>query len=177
MNKLKFFDEMGLNVTWKLIYIGLIGQDEIPPILSYSEIVEYLYEILGTDNSNLKTDQIVSIVCEKDNAEKGCKILKGFCDVEKTDAMIQKQKWLLYMLNGELDKIGVDYLQGILQLWMFWYPIRNTITSPISFPEKDNDIQRYFSQTTYDELILTSRKWIETTRRSIINAENETNIK
>ena len=165
MNKLNYISNMGLKITWKLIYIGINQFGD----LTYDEVVEYLYENIEKNPDNI--DDIVKIICEENDSEKGYKLIKSYAIHECSDMNIQAQKWIVYKLKSILENLYSDHLQGILQLIDFWNEHQKTTSCPIEFPTTGVDLQQYFSKNTYDKVICQSKDWLNRTLREIIDRE------
>lgn len=73
MNKLSILKNLGFKITWKLIMIGLYGHKEIPILLSYDVVFQYLLENLNYITT--ETDDIIFLIVEKDNYSEFDKIL------------------------------------------------------------------------------------------------------
>ena len=157
MNKLTFFKKLNFVITWKLIYIGLVGCDEIPALLTHQELKEHLYDELKNSNDD---NYIIQLICE-DNSENVVSLIKRRSEAENSKLFLQKQKWLVYMACDLVDHLPSDYLQGILQLLEFWYPIRNVIDCPFAFPNDAIEVPDYFSEKNYNDLVAKTKNWIK----------------
>lgn len=73
MNKLLLLRNMGFKITWKLIGIGLHGDNEIPVSINHDDVLEYLYEILS--ESGEQTENAIDLICEKDDSVEFDKLL------------------------------------------------------------------------------------------------------
>ena len=68
MNKLIILENIGFKISWKLISIGLFGDVEIPISLTHDDVLDYLNGLLTDINE--QTDNIIALICEKDNYTK-----------------------------------------------------------------------------------------------------------
>ena len=173
MNKLCALKIMGFKISWNLIYIGLFGNGEIPPLLTHDETEEHLDALL-TDN-NEQTNDVIALICAKDTPEKFNSILRELADKEASDTVIQKRKWRAYLLKDLLDNISKDCLQGLLELMEFWVTMGTPYDCPQTFPI-NNDIkvvQEYFSQASYEFNVNSNRVWLNEEILSIVKLEGQ----
>lgn len=171
MNKLFFLKNMGFKISWKLITIGLFGNDEIPPLLTHNDLVEYLYSLLTDINE--QTDDIITLICEEDNSTNFKSILKKLADEDVSDITIQKRKWRAFLLKNLIDNISCDCLQGLLELMEFWLSMEKPNDCPQIFPSNDNEksVQDYFTQASYEFNLKMNRSWLDKEISTIIDLE------
>lgn len=173
MNKLIVIKKMKFKITWKFIAIGLYGLNEIPPILTYDELFEYL-DMLLNEAPNEKTDKIISLFCEQNDKQKVDKILRKFVVEDNSDNVIQLRKWKAFILKRLLDDSPCDVLEGLIALMDFWVSMGQPEDCPHFFPA-DNDkleIEKYFTQYTYDLLLKKNRVWLNKECSCLVESEN-----
>lgn len=171
MNKLYVLKNMGFKISWKLIAIGLFGNDEIPPSITHLDVVEYLDGLLTDINE--QTDDIITLICEKDNSTEFDDVLKGLAREDAADIVIQKRKWRAYLLKNLIDNINEDCLQGLLELMEFWVSMGKPDDCPQTFPSSDNkkSVQDYFTQASYEFNLNKNREWLNEEILSIVKLE------
>ena len=162
---------MGFKISWKLIAVGLFGNDEIPPSITRFDVVEYLDSLLTSINE--QTDDIIRLVCEKDDSVKFDHILRELAREDASDIVIQKRKWRACLLKGLIDNINEDCLQGLLELMEFWVSMGKSADCPQFFPSSDNKNagQDYFTQASYEFNLNKNRQWLDEEILSIIKSE------
>ena len=172
MNKLYVLKNMGFKISWKLLTIGLFGDSEIPPSITRSDVVEYLNSLLTDINE--QTDDIINLICEKDNSTKFDHILKGVAYKDTVDIAIQKRKWRACLLKILIDNISQDCLQGLLELMEFWVSMGVPDDCPQTFPNSNNkkSVQDYFTQTSYEFNVNKNREWLNEEILSIVKTED-----
>lgn len=169
MNRLKILENMGFKITWKLIDIGLYGLYEIPVVLTRDEVWDYLDDLLT--NIDEQSDNIISLICEKDDPIRADKILKKYTDNDKSDIIVQTRKWRAYLLKTLLDNISHDCLQGLLELIEFWISMGKPEDCPHIFPASKENVHDYFTQSTYRFLATKNRVWLNQEIAKIIELE------
>ena len=171
MNKLCALKELGFKIPWKLIEVGLYGDSEIPPLLTYLEVEDYLDSLL-TDNDE-QTDNIITLICEKEDHAEFDKILKKLASEDASNTVVQKRKWRVYLLKNIIDNISKDSLQGLLELMEFWVSMGKPENCPQAFPNSDNKkaIQEYFTQASYEFYLNKNREWMNKEIQSIVKSE------
>lgn len=172
MNKLNVLKNMGFEISWKLIDIGLFGDNEIPALLTHNDVVEYLDSLLT--NINEQTDNIIALICEKDDYMEFDRYLKKFVSEDNSDTVIQKRKWRAYLLKTLINNISEDCLQGLLELMEFWISMGRPDDCPQIFPSSDNkeSMQDYFTQPSYSFIVDKNRAWLSKEIAAIIKLEN-----
>ena len=151
--------------------MGLFGNNEIPPLITRADVVEYLDGLLTDINE--QTDGIILLICEKDNSAKFDNIMKALAKKDAADIVIQKRKWRAYLLKSVIDNISADCLQGLLELMEFWTSMGMPDDCPQTFPNRDSkeSIQNYFTQTSYEYNLSINRKWLSEEIQSIVSLE------
>lgn len=164
---------MGFKVTWKLIYIGLYGLYEIPVLLTREEVFDYLDGLLT--NMNSQTDDVVSLICERDDSIGFDKLFEKMVKNDKSDILLQVRKWRAYLLKILIDNIGQDCLQGLLNLMEFWMSMGKPEDCPHIFPdnERDDKGRDYFTPSTFNFLVKKNRDWLHQEIAEIIKLESE----
>lgn len=172
MNKLYVLKELGFRISWKLLAIGLYGIDEIPPSITRIDITNYLEDSLTEINE--QTDNMVALICEKDDFEKFDKLLKKLASQDTTDSVIQKRKWRVCLLKTVINNINDDWLQGLLELMEFWISMGRPEDCPMLFPSNDNkkSVQKFYTQASYDLNLSRNRKWLNEEIAKILKAES-----
>lgn len=171
MNNLYVINNMGFKISWKLISIGLYGNDEIPVSLTYDDVLNYLDSLL-TDIDE-QTDNIIALVCEKEDSTKFDMLLKDLANKDKSNIAVEKRKWRACLLKNLIDNIKEDCLQGLLELIDFWVSMGNPDDYPQTFPSSDNNksVQDYFTQASYEFNLNKNREWLNEEIQSIIKLE------
>ena len=156
MNKLNEIADLGLRITWRLITIGLYGESYIKKQLSKEDIFEYLYDLLDIETD--ETDNIIKLICEKENDSKIDKFMHTFAEKEQTDLTIQLRKWRVYLLKKMLDNINQNCLRGLLELIEFWTAFEIPEESPHTDPKPGN-LKEYFTQDVFNSLLEKNKQW------------------
>lgn len=171
MNKLKFLENMGFKISWKLINIGLFGNDEIPILITCDDVLEYLDSLLTEINE--QTDNIIALICKKDDFVEFKRFLKELANEDDLNVAVQKRKWRAYLLKKLIDNIGEDCLRGLLELMEFWISMGKPEDCPQTFPINDNKdaVQDYFSQSSYSLIVDKNRAWLNEEIATIVKLE------
>lgn len=173
MNKLNAIEKMGLKVSWKLINIGLFGFKKIPIQLTYTDVFDYLDKRLC--NQDNWVDDIIKLICEKDDEPKMRLLIQNFADEDCTDIDVQLRKWRALILKNTLNDLSVDCLQGLLQLMEFWVSMGTPKECPQEFPSTNEglSVQNYFVQSNYKRQVENNKSWLEREMATIIAEEEK----
>ena len=170
MNKLYVLENMGFRISWKLIVIGLLGNDEIPQSITRFDVLEYLDGLLTDINEH--TEDIITLVYLKDDFTEFENVLKKLAREDASDIVIQKRKWRAFLLKDLIDNINEDCLQGLLELMEFWVLMGKPKDCPLIFPIIDKKAGKdYFTQSSYEFNLDKNRKWLDEEIQSIVNLE------
>ena len=118
-NPLYEIEKMGFAVTWKLMDLGLdkTMDQGIDAFLNVDDTMRFLKDVLG-NNSN-RTDEIIAVLCEDDDAVLMREKIHELAQKEPTDRRVQLRKWRAYALQELLKEIKGDPL-GHSELMWFW---------------------------------------------------------
>lgn len=171
INKLYVLKNMGFKISWKLIEMGLLGIDEIPPSIVHLDVVEYLDGLLTGING--QTDDIITLICERDDSTRFNILLKELASKDSADVVVQKRKWRACLLKSLIDNIDGDCLQGLLELMEFWVSMGRPSDCPQTFPSSDKKelVQEYFTQASYESNLSRNREWLDKEILSIVKLE------
>lgn len=172
MNKLFNLKKMGFKISWNLIAMGVYGNDEIPPTITHIDVIDYLDSLLIDINE--QTDNIISLVCEKDDCVKFNRLLKKLANEDSANIAVQKRKWRACLLKNLIDNISKDYLQGLLELLTFWTSMGMPNDCPQKIPSKNDEkeIQEYFTKESYKLILDENRMWLNYEIKNIIELDN-----
>ena len=171
MNKLNYLKDIGFRISWKLISIGLLGKDEIPVLLTYDDVLEYLDSLLMDVND--QTNNIIRLICTKDDCVQFADILTRLANEDHSDPDIQKRKWRVYLVNNIIEHKNGDYMQGLLELMEFWISMGMPDDCPQIFPSSGRKeiVEDYFTQASYDLNLNKNREWLNREIQNIIMHE------
>lgn len=172
MNKLFDLKKMGFKISWNLIAMGVYGNDEIPPTITHIDVIDYLDSLLIDINE--QTDNIISLVCEKDDCVKFDRLLKKLADEDSANIAVQKRKWRACLLKNLIDNISKDYLQGLLEFLTFWASMGMPNDCPQKIPSENDEkeIQEYFTKESYKLILDENRMWLNYEIKNIIELDN-----
>lgn len=177
-NKLFCMEELGFNVTWKLILIGLHGAQYIPAQITYDDVFEYLNEYLCRENV-ANVDSIISVINADSDYSKADKIIEALSEHDKADFLLQLRKWRVYLLQSLLDNSDKDYMQGLLELMEFWVTLMGAPEDcPIELPSNTDTLilNDYFTEDKYNALIKENKAWIGKEKKTIIEEEEASGV-
>ena len=132
MNKLYVLKNMEFKISWKLIAIGLLGNDEIPPSITQLNAVEYIDGLLTDINE--QTDDIIRLVCEKDNLTEFDKVLLHFKgEIE----IMNRHTVILWVCEILCEIICIGFLiYYFVSGSMFWIPLYIVFTISVLLAKK-----------------------------------------
>lgn len=156
---LKEIDNSGL-VDWGVLLLGAkglpIGQISIQFISDYA--VKRLIKIDPNDPEFIiNSDLCLHKSIDADLIEE----LSQLCGLSGVDIDKSKMKWVVFALIDLLQKLGNDYIYGILEINNFWNEWGDFKGSPNLIQGVDNYISPddFYTKTNYENIINSNWSW------------------
>ena len=155
MIKIADIKELKLNITWRMLYRGLL-EKQIP----VSEIVEYAMEQLEKGDDRI---EICELAGSSDNdLEDIMSILYELADEEKSQDDLEDRKLRATRVNKFLKDKNTNCIDGLMGLTELWLELGYTDDSPHIIQGKDNNISpvEYYTDANYDYLYKKNKNWL-----------------
>ena len=155
MIKIADIKELKLNITWRMLYRGLL-EKQIP----ISEIVEYAMEQLEKGDDRI---EICELAGSSDNdLEDIMNILYELADEEKSQDDLEDRKLRATRVNIFLKDKNTNCIDGLMGLTELWLELGYTDDSPHIIQGKDNNISpvEYYTDANYDYLYKKNKNWL-----------------
>ena len=156
MIKIADIKELKLNITWRMLYRGLL-EKQIP----ISEIVEYAMEQLEKGDDRI---EICELAGSSDNdLEDIMNILYELADEEKSQDDLEDRKLRATRVNNFLKDKYSNCIDGLMGLTELWLELGYTADSPHIIQGKDNSISpvEYYTDANYNYLYEKNKYWLE----------------
>lgn len=156
MIKIADIKELKLNITWRMLYRGLL-EKQIP----ISEIVEYAMEQLEKGDDRI---EICELAGSSDNdLEDIMNILYELADEEKSQDDLENRKLRATRVNNFLKDKYSNCIDGLIGLTELWLELGYTTDSPHIIQGKDNNISpvEYYTDANYNYLYEKNKYWLE----------------
>ena len=173
MSKIDELKQLGFSINWNLINIGYHGEFFLSPQITKEEIIEYAYNTLNYVSNNVEIELIVDLIQSKSDEYLFSSALKKLSEKEYVDTEIQYRKWRLLFVKKHLDKLPIDYTEGLIELTELWVSLGMPDDSPHIFQGINNSytIKDYYSQCLYDEIKKKHKDWVMAEKTYIIDSE------
>lgn len=157
MIEIKNFNQLGLFVTWRLLYIALCEKQ-----LQEEDVIKYAIKQLeeGDDRSE---------VCElagayADEHEHIQNLLWELISQENTQNELERRKLRAVIVDKALRIKNDNYINGLIDLATLWCGLRYPSDSPHIIQGKNNNItpKEYYAVGNYDILYEKNAKWLKT---------------
>ena len=155
MIKIADIKELKLNITWRMLYRGLL-EKQIP----ISEIVEYAMEQLEKGDDRI---EICELAGSGDNdLEDIMNILYDLADEEKSQDDLEYRKLRATRVNNFLKDKNTNCIDGLMGLTELWLELGYTADSPHIIQGKDNNISpvEYYTEANYNYLYEKNKQWL-----------------
>lgn len=155
MIKIADIKELKLNVTWRMLYRGML-EKQIP----ISEIVEYAMEQLGKGVDRIE-------ICELAGSNDGdlddvINILYELADEEKCQDDFEDRKLRAVRVNNFLKDKNTNSIDGLMGLTELWLELGYTDDTPHIIQGIDNNISpvEYYTDANYNYLYEKNKQWL-----------------
>lgn len=156
MIKIADIKELKLNITWRMLYRGLL-EKQIP----ISEIVEYAMEQLEKGDDRIEICELAG--SSDDDLEDIMNILYELADEEKSQDDLEDRKLRATRVNNFLKDKYSNCIDGLMGLTELWLELGYTTDSPHIIQGKDNSISpvEYYTDANYNYLYEKNKYWLE----------------
>lgn len=169
MTNLKEFRELGLKITWLLLFIGYKGNPVFSNELTTNQIIEYALDAYSIDSTN---NLLLDLILET-NTEKISGLLKKLSDIEDVCFDIEFRKWRVLFVSKKIAKKNSNFIDGLCELGDIWIKLGYPEDSPFIFQGRKNNISpnKYYTKQNYDDLYFKHHAWLMDELRFIKNRQ------
>src|SRR4051812_49430317 len=118
MSCLSDLKDMGLQVNWRTLLIGLEGPGKHPPLLGLEEVRAFADEQL-TDSTVQSEGAVAVAIASDDDPEEIRAVVRELALEEKSEPTRELRKWRLALLKRAMTELPQDPLYGLLALTEF----------------------------------------------------------
>lgn len=154
MIKVEDIKQLGLTITWRLLYNGLCNRQ-----ISTNDIIDYAMEKLEEGNGENEVCEIAGAYAE--NKDEICDLLYELIETDTSDDT-ENRKIRVAVVNRVLKNKNENFLNGLMDLTELWIGLGYPVDAPHIIQGRDNTISptEYYTQENYDILFEKNRKWL-----------------
>lgn len=155
MIKIADIKELKLNITWRMLYRGILEKQ-----ILISEIVEYAIEQLEKGDDRI---EICELACSNDNElDDVINILYELTVEESSQDDFECRKLRAVRVNNFLKDKNTNCIDGLMGLTELWLELGYTDDSPHIIQGKDNNISpvEYYTDANYNYLYEKNKRWL-----------------
>lgn len=155
MIKLEDIKELGLTITWRLLYKGICEEQ-----LETEDVIKYAIEKLEEgDDSDEVCELVGTYVDEQDE------ILKLLCELserESTQDDFENRKIRAVIVSNALKTKNDNCINGLMDLTDLWISLGYPSDSPHIIQGKCNNITptEYYTMENYNFLYMKNMEWL-----------------
>lgn len=155
MIKIDDIKQLGLNITWRLLYLCHIKGE-----MNNEEIIGYAIKKLEQGNNNDKILELASL--SADDNEDVCNLLLQLIKEEDTDQTFESRKLRALIVNKTLKTKNKNYIDGLADLTDLWIGLEYPDDSPHIIQGRNNEIRptEYYTKDNYDFLYEKNVNWL-----------------
>lgn len=161
MSNITKLEEMGFKINWTLLKIGYQGLDFLPKVLTIGDICDYAINKL--EFLEFDYELIAQLAGMENDQYELCEVLTKLTKSEKVETIYQIRKWTVLIVKQELEKLPIEYTDGLLKLSDLWVSLGLPDYCPHIIQGRNNKYtpQEYYTQDMYDRLVHENASWIE----------------
>ena len=155
MIKIADIKELKLNVTWRMLYRGIL-EKQIP----ISEIVEYAMEQLGKGEDRIEICELAG--SNNDDLDDVINILYELATEEKCQDDFEDRKLRAVRVNNFLKDKNKNCIDGLMGLTELWLELGYTDDAPHVIQGINNNISpvEYYTDDNYNYLYKKNKQWL-----------------
>lgn len=155
MIKLKDIKQLGLSITWRLLYIGV--QNEY---IEVEEVIEYATEKLMEGDEREEICELAGAYAEE--YEEICNILLKLTEQEDTKSDIESRKIRAVIVSKVLKNKNDNCINGLMDITDLWIGLGYPDDSPHIIQGKGNCISpsEYYTMNNYNFLYKKNVEWL-----------------
>lgn len=153
--------------NWTTVLAGWRGLGRRRDLVTPSDINQVALEKLSTTPDPSRSLVRLASVSEADSDQIDA-LLSSLASQEQTDHNAEVRKWIVCLLEKQLQELPADPLYGLLQLTEFWADLDFPNYSPHQIQGKGNELspQDYYTEENYQRAIMRHRDWIKNELRN-----------
>ena len=157
MIEIRNFDQLGLFVTWRLLYIALCGKQ-----LQEEDVIKYAIKQLERGDNRSEVCELAGAYV--DEPEHIHNLLWELINQENTQDEFERRKLRAGVVDKALRVKNNNYINGLIDLAALWCDLGYPSDSLHIIQGKNNNItpEEYYTVDNYDILYEKNVKWLET---------------
>ena len=155
MIKIADIKELSLNITWRMLYRGLLEKQ-----ISINEIVEYAIEQLEKGDDRIEICELAG--SSDDDLEDIMDTLYKLAKEEKSQDDLEDRKLRAVRINNFLKEKETNCIDGLIGLTELWLELGCPTDSPHIIQGKGNNISpaEYYTDENYNYLYEKNKCWL-----------------
>lgn len=168
MIKLKDIKQLGLFITWKLLYIGLQNRQ-----IEAEEVIEYATEKLEEGNKREEICELAGAYTEEH--EEICNVLWKLAEQEDAQIDIENRKIRAVIVSRVLKTKNENCINGLMDITDLWIELGYPDDSPHIIQGKGNCISpsEYYTMENYNFLYEKNVEWLRMELEDLRKREHE----
>lgn len=167
MIKLKEIKELGLSITWRLLYLGVQSE-----YIETEEVIEYATEKLEEGSEREEICELAGAYAE--DHEEICNVLWKLTEQEETQNDIENRKIRAVIVSKVLKTKNGNCINGLMDITDLWIELGYPNDSPHIIQGKENCItpSEYYTMDNYNFLYTKNVEWLRKELEDLKNNKN-----
>lgn len=155
MIDLKDFKQLNINITWKMLYRGLIKQQ----ILA-EDVIKFAIEKLEDGDDDIDVCELAGTYANERNEV--CELLWKLAEQENTEDEIEDRKIRAIIVYNVLKTKNNNFIDGLIDLTDLWASLDFPSDCPHIVQGKDNNISpnEYYTENNYNFMYEKNVEWL-----------------
>lgn len=161
MIRINEIKQLGLSITWKLLYIGFSKKEIFGQQFYLEDIIEYAIEQIELGEENQLVYELISIYEYETSL---CSdILYELSEKENSNYEIEFRKIRVVIIYNSIITKNDDYIDGIYNLYDLYFKLGKPEDIPIIIQGVNNGIraEEYYTEKTYEHIYNEIKNWVE----------------
>lgn len=156
MINLKDFDQLNIDITWKLLYIGIIRKQIAP-----ESVIEYAIKRLEDDEERIEICELAGTYA--DERDEVCELLWKLAEQDNSEDDMEERKIRAVIVYNVLKTKNSNFIDGLMELTDLWASLGFPNDSPHIVQGKGNSItpNEYYTENYYNVLYEKNREWLK----------------
>lgn len=159
-------------VSWTTLLAGWRGVGQLGRLVTSSDIAQFALEQLeSAPGTNSKLAELATI--SDADATQIDSYLPQLASPTPSDYQTETRKWVVSLLEKQLQELPDDPLYGLLRLTEFWAALDFPDYSPHQVQGKDNTLTpaEYYTSKNFEKALANHRNWLEEETANLTSAQ------
>lgn len=156
MINLEDFKRLSIDITWRMLYRGIIKQQ-----IRAEDVIEYAIEKLQNGDDDIEVCELAGTQANERNNI--CELLWKLAQLENTEDEMEDRKIRAIIVYNALKIKNDNFIDGLMDLTDLWASLGFPSDCPHIVQGKDNNISpnEYYTENYYTFMYEKNKEWLK----------------